>query len=554
MEEEEEGITERDWGWVFHALTKGPAAQRCQIPLPDTILFKDAEPCRWVFTAKTGHVMSRSGNKLKLAKIKRRFMDRHHIEGDDIEDRRVCVCRKASGDGVNVQLLTAAELTELCSDAGSRGGIVALQDFIEASRLTTFKCKYQRTDDYGGQTKGFKFETHKVNEVSAETLKILNGCGQGDMRVIKSQMSEVNQLVEGLTWRIVRCIESRLPMMVRSMVAEFVLDDKNQAWFTHTSELITGPKPKQWHAPSGNAEKIEPDRHKRPQLVRRKPLRDGTPVCCGDFCQSNIGELIGLGDDTNPGPGDMSVFAHDKGPTDKQQKQEKKCSQPVAGKSILYKSVFLARMDADGKNAAVDDAMMRQHLERRVLPQVVPTIQSRHSLHDYYEMVPVCDNCYKVYCHYDRERTRSPDPIMEAQDMKNNSPLSPAAKVAPVEETYDMSAKGIRQRLTDLYTMQCKPLSNNYTQDRRGGQADQFGGGGNMISNGLKLMKGQKINNRAPGPNMPKRSVSVLDEDRRLPNLAAQSGKAFPRSKTSFGGNKVSQQKRGVSNTLPSLA
>merc|ERR1712166_1544782 len=158
---------------------QGPAAQRCQIPLPDTILFKDAEPCRWVFTAKTGHVMSRSGNKLKLAKIKRRFMDRHHIEGDDIEDRRVRVCRKAGGGGVDVQLLTAAELTELCSDAGSRGGIVALQDFIEASRLTTFKCKYQRTDDYGGQTKGFKFETHKVNEVSAETLKILNGCGQG---------------------------------------------------------------------------------------------------------------------------------------------------------------------------------------------------------------------------------------------------------------------------------------------------------------------------------------------------------------------------------------
>ena len=30
-----------------------------------------------------------------------------------------------------------------------------------------------------------------------------------------------------------------------------------QAWFTHTSELITGPKPKQWHAPSGNAEKID---------------------------------------------------------------------------------------------------------------------------------------------------------------------------------------------------------------------------------------------------------------------------------------------------------
>lgn len=39
--------------------------------------------------------MSRSGNKLKLAKIKRRFMDRHMlVEGDEDADKPACVVRK----------------------------------------------------------------------------------------------------------------------------------------------------------------------------------------------------------------------------------------------------------------------------------------------------------------------------------------------------------------------------------------------------------------------------------------------------------------------------
>lgn len=564
MDAEEEGVQERDWGWVFHALTKGPAAQRCKIPLPDTILFKDSEPCRWVFTAKSGHVMSRSGNKLKLAKIKRRFMDRHHVEGDDTDDRRVCVSRKAGGDGMIVKVLTAAELTELCSSSGSRGGFVALQDFIEASRLTTFKCKYTRTDDYGGQTKGFKFETHKVNEVSAETLKVLNQGGQGDMRLIKSQMSEVNQLVEGLTWRIVRCVESRLPMMVQKMVAEFVVDDNNQAWFTHTSELTTGPKPEKWHAPSGHSTKIEPDRHRRPQLIRRKPLPDGTPVCCGDFCNSNIAEIMGHGDDSNPGS-DLSLFGADSKIAkialvdNGSEKQEKSQSPPIAEKTILYKSIFLQRMEASGSNMGVEDALLRKQLERRVLPQMKPSIQSRHSLHDYYEMIPVCDNCYKAYCHHDRERARNPelDSPLQAQDQKNASLASGGAAVKGMyeEEVYDMSAKGIRQRLTDLYTMQGKPLSNNFTQQLDSPTRGDDNYTGLIHAASFVSREGNRQYTRAPGKNMPKRSVSVTDEDRRLPNLVAQQGKAFPRSKTSmFGGNKINQQKRGVSNTLPSLA
>ena len=68
--------------------------------------------------------------------------------------------------------------------------------------------------------------------MSDSTQKIFKQANQGDMRFIKSQMSEANQLIEGLTFRIVRFVESRVPVVVLSMVAEYVMDDYNQV---HTS-------------------------------------------------------------------------------------------------------------------------------------------------------------------------------------------------------------------------------------------------------------------------------------------------------------------------------
>ena len=45
--------------------------------------------------ASTLESLTLSGNKLKLAKIKRRFMDRHMlVEGDEDADKPACVVRK----------------------------------------------------------------------------------------------------------------------------------------------------------------------------------------------------------------------------------------------------------------------------------------------------------------------------------------------------------------------------------------------------------------------------------------------------------------------------
>lgn len=288
--------TARDWGWIFHVLTKGPSSSRCKIPLPDTILFKESEPCRWVFTAKTGHVMSRSGNKLKLAKMKRRLMSRLMLDEEE-DSIPVCILRKGSGDRPNVSMMSPAQLSKFCAEAGAglRNGTIAVQDYIDAAHPVAFKCVYTRSEEHDSNTKGFKFETYKINAVSADTRKIFNRNtgGASEIDVVKSQMTEANSLVEGITFRICRFVESNLPLRVQRMVAEYVMDDHSQVWFTHTSELLTVPKEKKWNPESGNEKKPTQvptlaQKLQKPHRVRLQPAKDGTHLCAGDYCHDSV--------------------------------------------------------------------------------------------------------------------------------------------------------------------------------------------------------------------------------------------------------------------------
>lgn len=535
MDNGDDSPIERDWTWVFHQLTKGELSNRCSVPIPDTIVFQDSEPNRWVFTAKSGLVMNRVRSKLKMAKIKRRFLERHQIDEDEDGDLPVCVRRKGVPGNIKVDILSASELIELCNDTtgASRAGVVSLQDYVEADKPINLKCVYTRTDK---QVKGFKVETFKLNEITAETQGILNqGTIKQQMKEVKSQMIDANQEVEDLTFRIVRFVESRLSLVVLSMVAEYVLDDDNKPTFTHASKLITGPKPPRWKAPSGNNTRLEPNREVRPHLVRKKPLKDGTPVCCGDYCYSKIEEILNPPDETGGSDRpEISSFTNESKieQIEKDSKQPIDRSKPVIGvRSILQKSIFLGRMEKGGTKIG-DDTSLRKQLERRMLPQIKPTAQSKHSLHDYYDMVPVCEKCYKVYCHFDQERLKSHiivDEAVEDEGILTASPLFGGGSPVAQDVGHDMSAKGIRQRLTELYTAQAKPMCSLFQP---------------------KVERaGSKLEEEAPNPRLAKRG-SVVEEDYRLPDLAAQRGRAFPRSKTVQGFNATSSldapAKRGV--------
>merc|ERR1712159_283005 len=121
-------------------------------------------------------------------------------------------------------------------------------------------------------------------------------------------MSEANALVEGLTSRMCRWIESNCKLRVLRMAAEYVMDDRNQVWFTHCAELVTGPKAPRWKPNSGNEQRISgvpsiERKLQKPHRVRIQPSKDGTQLCAGDYCHDDV--VILSSDDT-----ELSKFSH----------------------------------------------------------------------------------------------------------------------------------------------------------------------------------------------------------------------------------------------------
>lgn len=615
---DEDTGTVRDWGWVFHVLTKGPSTNRCKIPLPDTILFKDSEPCRWVFTAKSGHVMSRSGNKLKLAKMKRRLLAK---VGDDEEEDRIPVCLHRKGDTRHPQVkyLSPKELVKFCAEDGAggvRGGTIAIQDFIDAAHPIAFRCVYSRVqgDEIGIHAKkGFRFETYKINHVSERAKRIFknSGGGVGGGDICKSQMTEANALIEGITFRICRFIEASLPLRVARMSAEFVMDDYGQAWFTHTSELITVPKEKKWQPDSGNTNLFvkSPDmdrKLRKPHRVRVQPGRDGITMCAGDYCH-DIKKAIEIegGEDMTQYTAEDEVAqeAKARGEGKKAKKAGEIPGPAVATHAVLYKSIYLARRErAEEEGLRVEhapvvtvyDRLQAQigfktrmtaegELAQRQMPQLIPTYASKHSLTDYYDMVPVCQHCSKVYLRMDRLRNGEEDEVEEEIHEPPKSPLlgnmhgstSPygdtgmggttGTALASVEEEVDNTAAGIRERLMEMYSLAAKaPPKEDKTIVLN---TKPLLVGSSEVSNLLKISRIKKQGNTdedyeemfSLDRGKKKRSKSSMNHLGRLPNVKKLEETSFPRarSKTSMDGS-IAKASRGIGansklRTLPTL-
>lgn len=115
--------------------------------------------------------------------------------------------------------------------------------------------------------------------------------------------------------------------------------------------------------------------------MRKKPLKDGTPVCCGDYCHANVNDIINPPEDEqgtkNPNVTDLSIFTNES-KIDQIEKDAAPIdySKPVVGvRSLLSKSVFLARMEKNAVDTSLMDELLykksKRQLEQRMLPQVL---------------------------------------------------------------------------------------------------------------------------------------------------------------------------------------
>lgn len=251
----------------------------------------------------------------------------------------------------------------------------------------------------------------------------------------------------------------------------------------------------------------------------------------------------------------------------------------MATHAVLYKSIYLARLerktkDGTGGTGGEDEgndvfsrlqktgamAAEEEHAAR-CLPQLIPTYASKHSLQDYYDMVPVCHNCSKTYQYMDRQRSDEEEGLVEPAMLEpprspllGNVPEDARKEIPVLEDEVDNSAAGIRERLMNMYCtaakapqMEEKPLVLN---------TEVIGQGSNLFSKMIGISKKKKLSNTDEDyekmfavKRKPKRSSSVLSQSKvgRLPNLQKHEKGAFPRSKTSMDGA-IGKASRGILN------
>jgi hypothetical protein len=209
-----------------------------------------------------------------------------------------------------------------------------------------------------------------------------------------------------------------------------------------------------------------------------------------------------------------------------------------------------------------------QELEKRCLPQLIPTYASKHSLVDYYDMVPVCQNCAKAYIHLDKVRTGEEEPVEELPPEPPKSPL--LGTLAPdspneaqdIEQEVDGTAAGIRERLMEMYSMAAKAPPKDEKKIIL--NTAPLKEGSTEVSRLLKMSRIKKegktdddYERMFPLPShghgikaLKARSKSSMSGPKhgRLPNIKKYEAMDFPRSKTSMGAD-IAKASRALGRT-----
>ena len=136
---------------------------RLRIRMAETIIFEMGEPTVWIFTSKkTGEVMRRRSEKLRLDLLRERLVGRQPLDPDqppplrsvgssEVEesDRYVVAIRRGHGEqsSLKASIGTTPELNRALGD--EKGQLAALQEYIGDSTNSGTRYRVELTRDEG---------------------------------------------------------------------------------------------------------------------------------------------------------------------------------------------------------------------------------------------------------------------------------------------------------------------------------------------------------------------------------------------------------------------
>ena len=215
-------------GWIYHALWKHHASERCRVCIPDTLLISEGTPVRWLFTSRTGEVVRKRAIDIKS--VRERFVKIGLLDSKN-ERRYTAMCRRKTDSSTKPQLLDAAELGPfMAREMASDPNLIAIQSYVHAKGGVgvVYRNEYTVTNDMG--------------KVVTATYKITRFTEDGEEKVSEPIINKVTRLNKELdvnTRAIVRFIETQHRMKILKLTGEYIVDADHRVWFTWANNIVT---------------------------------------------------------------------------------------------------------------------------------------------------------------------------------------------------------------------------------------------------------------------------------------------------------------------------
>jgi trimeric autotransporter adhesin len=246
-------------GWAMALLASPLAPQKCQLGIPDTIVFEQGTAEAWLFTSKTGEILrkrSMQSNAIRDRFLRLAATNPHHPQ------RRVAIMRYSDG---TVQTLGQKSFKDLMHKfPPTEPGLLSVQCFIQSKGLmnTIWRNSYSVVDDKGRivtgtasfttLSQGSGGSSSSSSTVATPITAVAPTAGDGaedqqqqveteeptaewharDVKPVRSTAARTNAALDAATRVVVRHLESALrgPGRVLHLECDYAVDAADQLW------------------------------------------------------------------------------------------------------------------------------------------------------------------------------------------------------------------------------------------------------------------------------------------------------------------------------------
>ena len=413
--------SEQSQNWVFENMCK-PQAPMTFIRIAETVLIRDGQVFRWLFTAADGSVKSKRSDKLNSGAVRDAFET------------------EMTAGSFFTAVMRTAESTQLLDKEGLRDAVYNLQSinsmqrYIESrgGNATRHRCTYT-----------FSLEMHR-HRVSYSKLAYIGSDGvdahragaryrtiddeRSEVVEIRSNSRDVNERLDAATRHLVQRCEYNARCLILHMSADFIIDASDQLWFVNARDVVTRTRS------SSN----RPGKSQSSWIPTNPGLQAAKSLCMGDHCNLPLDDPAAILDTGDYPDANQNSFGSQEGVS-----RNSKCMPNLGNvpKTLLSPSSPALSSKIPCKLVSYRVVLLDRFLSAQGIPGHVRAPPHLLRMFDakvarkpelFYRSAHVCERCFQHYTVRNVERSAEMDALL-------SYPSLILSKTAPSEKSMTSS-------------------------------------------------------------------------------------------------------------------